>query len=133
MNATSDSASVTTSEASGSIMGGAFKGLSDNKNERLIEWNVLIMKVMLKQIVARRNAMKGKPDNVNENIVHPKQGETVIDEVCEIIQLPAFDANLCKNEEDPESIVLPPAVTEQLRIYVAGIADMYRHNVSTNL
>ena len=54
-----------------------------------------------------------------------------IDEVCEVIQLPKFDAETAKKEQDPEFIELPAVVVRQLRAYVAAIADLYRDNVRT--
>jgi len=42
--------------------------------------------------------------------------------------LPGFDHRVYKNQEDPDSIVLPDAVVEQMRLYVTMIAVMYREN-----
>lgn len=106
--------------------------LSSNKTQRLIDWNVDVLQGLLKAIVARREAStvkKGKKSTVvNENIFQPADGETVLDEVSEIIELPEF--NVAKKQEDPESVVLPREVVMQLQDFVTCIADLYHENVS---
>lgn len=106
--------------------------LSVNKNARLIEWNVEILLGLLKRVVARRKAGQGKRSSAatKECAVQPK-GMT-IDEVCEVIRLPKFDAELAKKERDPGSIEIPANVIKQLRDFVYQIEKLYRNNVSMN-
>ncbi|CAB9515672.1 Receptor-type guanylate cyclase gcy [Seminavis robusta] len=109
--------------------------IPNDKAARLIEWNVDILKGALKQIVARRNAMaKAKkkamlPRAKSCAIIQPPGAVgSVIDEVCEIIELPDFDHELSKKQEDPESIELPEDVVQQLKKYVTSVADLYHNN-----
>lgn len=52
---------------------------------------------------------------------------TVLDEVKEIITLPAFDAGLAKLE-DPDNVVISDTVEHELRSLIACIAETYRQN-----
>lgn len=92
---------------------------------------------LLKQIVSRRKAheaqrMKAdpsmKPGSLASDKITHQRGETVLDEVQEIIHLPKFNAEAAHYQEDPESIELGENVVNQLREYVTLIATMYRDN-----
>jgi hypothetical protein len=100
--------------------------------KRLVDWNVDVLKRLLKQIVAKRNTL----NNEKYDISHPIMMRTevdigcdtfVLDEVSEIIKLPKFDAK-AKQQENPSKIDLPKQVEDQLRLYVASIAAMHRDN-----
>jgi len=121
---------------------------SVDKHLRLVDWTVEILQQLLKQVVARRmcldaakekssteaTAAKEKSSTEASNARHSTpiftkpQNQMVLDEVCEIIRLPKFDAEALKNQVKPESIVLDEAVLSQLHEYVAGIAALYRCN-----
>lgn len=103
--------------------------------KRLVDWNVDVLKRLLKQIVAKRKAI-GK-EHMDPN--HPLMMKTevnigcdtyVLDEVTEIIRLPGYTQ--VKQMEDPNKIELPPEVGEQLRLYVSSIAAMHRDNAFHN-
>ena len=103
--------------------------------KRLVDWNVDVLKRLLKQVVAKRNAL-GK-EQMNPN--HPLMMKTevnigcdtyVLDEVMEIIRLPGYTH--VNNMEDPSKIDLPPEVGDQLRLYVSSIAAMHRDNAFHN-
>jgi len=105
--------------------------ISVEKTERLIEWNVDVLHRLLKQIVARRRAEKGvsgyEPEYMEENNVDYNTSSpsgTTIDEVAEIITLPQFNATAVSNQEDPDSVILPAHVVDQLYDYVFNIAAM---------
>ena len=108
--------------------------VSIDKHQRLVDWNVEILQRLLKQIVARRQCLEtSKP----RNSIHskaappcfaPMKNQTVLDEVCEIITLPKFDAQAVRKQVKPESIVLGEQVLEQLQSFVSGIAALYRSN-----
>ncbi|KAL7564170.1 hypothetical protein ACA910_021144 [Epithemia clementina (nom. ined.)] len=106
----------------------------DEKMNRLIGWNTDVLGRLLKQIIARRNAaIKLGKIRINKfNAVPqfaPQDDEMmVLDEVKEIIQLPAFDAVVVENQEDPGSIVLDPQVTDQLKDFVGTVALLYHNN-----
>ena len=106
---------------------------SIEKHHRLVEWNVEILQRLLKQVAARRNCLpeEQQAHSVGSPIPSkgmPCTGATVLDEVCEIITLPEFNAEAVRQQVKPESIVLGPEVLEQLHEYVSGIAALYRGN-----
>ena len=115
---------------------------SIDKHHRLVDWTVEILHGLLKQVVARRmclEATKQQPQQRSSSEVSKSfsnrtpafikpQNQMVLDEVCEIITLPKFDAEALKKQVKPESIVLSEAVLSQLHAYVAGIAALYRCN-----
>lgn len=101
------------------------------KAHRLVKWNVEIIMRLLKQVVSRRNEKQRSKKFSNpsqEFLVETSRGEgqTVIDEVREIIELPEFDQKLARNQQDPSMIQLDPQVETQLFDYIALIASMYR-------
>ena len=103
--------------------------LSDERMRRLVSWNTDALKRLLKDIIARRRAM-GLPEsnrNVPEKTFHVA-GKTVIDEVCEVIQLPHFDSNAIATTESADTIELSPQVESQLENYVGAISAMYINN-----
>ena len=102
-----------------------------SQTSRLINWNVNLLKGCLQQIVAYRNANMNQERGSSRALQQDSRspGTTVIDEVCEIIELPEFDSALFKRQENPDSIALPDAVVEQLEDFVAALADAYKHNV----
>jgi hypothetical protein len=106
--------------------------LGSSKNRRLVEWNTDILLRHLKQIVAQRAKLKRQSHiPANEDIIlQRKPGETVIDEVKEIIDLPG-----CVNAttiNDSVDIPLDPGVAAQLREYMKEIGGMYRDNPCTS-
>ena len=110
---------------------------SVDKHHRLVDWTVEILQRLLKQVVARRmclEATKQRSSSEASKSFHgapvfaKPQNQTVLDEVCEIITLPKFDAEALRKQVKPDSIVLSDAVISQLHAYVAGIAALYRCN-----
>jgi len=106
----------------------------NEKMDRLVTWNIAVLSRLLSFIVARRRASEShqyaRRDSgipLNENI-KKKEGETVLDEVKEIIRLPNFDKRAVRLQVDPETIDLGEEVINQLRDYVTIIATMYNDN-----
>lgn len=102
---------------------------SSDNSQRLIDWNVDILKRLLKRVVAYRNDMKVKPSATDYRAIS-NEGATVRDEVVDIIALPTFDKSLMKTK--PESVDLGTEVEQQLRKFVALIASMYHDNAFHN-
>jgi class 3 adenylate cyclase len=102
--------------------------LSSKKMTRLIEWNVDVLLRLLKQIAAARSGPPSKPHAEHVTQTSSKTGETVLDEVREIIALPKFDAEAAEKQKDAESIEIDEKVFAQLSSYVSSIAAMYRDN-----
>ncbi|KAL7561134.1 hypothetical protein ACA910_004617 [Epithemia clementina (nom. ined.)] len=114
----------------------------DEKSQRLISWNVDVLGRLIKRVIARRNALS-RLGRMRSNSVASKNepflsflgtektddgSSTVLDEVTEIIQLPAFDAVVIENQEEPDSIMIDEEVSEKLSKLTTTIASMYRDN-----
>ena len=99
--------------------------------KRLVDWNVDVLKRLLKQIVARRNALNNKKYDISDPAMMKVEVDIgcdtyVLNEVTEIIKLPKFEAQAHRQQENPNKIDIPKEVEEQLRLYVASIAAMHR-------
>jgi class 3 adenylate cyclase len=106
---------------------------ADQKLQRLIGWNTDVLGRLIKQIIARRNAAaklgRIRIDDSQVLELPPQEmGKTVLDEVKEVIHLPAFDAVVLEKQEDPNGIILNEAVMDQLKDFVGMIASLYREN-----
>jgi 3'5'-cyclic nucleotide phosphodiesterase/Adenylate and Guanylate cyclase catalytic domain len=115
------------------------------KTERLVEWNVEVLKKLLQQILAARadyTLEKGR-NNIqklakvevelkggSEEGNHEGGGGNtkVLDEFQEIITIPYMNVNELRKRKDPDSILIPPQVVEQLRDLLSLIACFYRPN-----
>ncbi|CAJ1964636.1 unnamed protein product [Cylindrotheca closterium] len=100
------------------------------KSRRLCQWNVDILVRQLQQVVAFRNTSKCKK---NDNLLAKQEEElskhrSTLDEVVEIIPLPGFDAEAYNRNQDPNDVELPRKVVDQVKLFVASIALMYRNN-----
>jgi 3'5'-cyclic nucleotide phosphodiesterase len=102
------------------------------KVQRLVKWNVEILAKLLKQIVAKRNAVNSRKvfdaAAMSQAEADLRKKIHVLDEVVEIIPLPAFDRQVHRRQEDPNQIDLPAVVLDQLTGYVSKCASMYRDN-----
>jgi Adenylate and Guanylate cyclase catalytic domain len=106
-------------------------GIDPGKTERLIDWNVEVLLRLLKQVVARRKHQGRETMGVagtEDLMLKPARGQTVLDEVKEIITLPQFDSSSANIEGDCDYIEINPRVPEQLHDYVWNIGSMYRNN-----
>lgn len=138
-----DQPSVTTSSSdrssrrvdAGSKHGGAkgdrvSRNGDEQKQRRLVDWNVEMLARLIKQIVARRQASSG--DEVTTT--SESEASTIelsgcpLDEVKEIIMLPEFDIQAAKKQVDADEIELDPKVIEQLRSYVTTVCKLYYAN-----
>eukprot|EP00980_Cylindrotheca_fusiformis_P003630 scaffold814_cov100-Cylindrotheca_fusiformis.AAC.12 len=102
------------------------------KIKRLVDWNVDVLKRLLKQIIIKREETQTE----QLDITHPQMMKTemnigcdtyVLDEVVEIIRLPGYH-NDVKYQQDTSKIEIPKEVESQLRLYVSSIAAMHRGN-----
>jgi len=127
---------------------------ASEQKERLINWNVQVLHQILKQIRARRLAESGKSnpkDAITSSSTHGGDSsnadhsmsvvsgtgisntsshvyDTPLDEVKEIIALPAFDQKVAKRQKDADEIEIPEGALDQLKTFVTAIAGMYRDN-----
>ena len=105
------------------------KSLSDSSS-RLIKWNVEVLRRLIQQIVAHREARSAFEMDHFEHLSASSSNKpgTVIDEVKEIIELPNFNAKFFKNHESTSTIELGELVEQQLHAFLRSIASMYRDN-----
>jgi hypothetical protein len=100
-------------------------GPVDN-SQRLITWNVDILKRLLKRIVAHRRDQAAYA-NANSNFkVKDGNGTTVRDEVSDKILLPRYEKKAAKT--DPETIDLGERAEAQLLDFITKIESMYHNN-----
>jgi hypothetical protein len=105
------------------------------KVARLVEWNVDVLKRLLKLIVAKRNSCP-QPRFSTDTIDAVRRAEVAmqsshsmpLNEVKEIITLPKYDGRTQKKKVNPQTIDLPPVVVAQLRAFVEALAMQYRDN-----
>ena len=102
----------------------------DEKGMRLVQWNTEIIGQILKEIVARREAIDLEPDTEFQ-LAELERGSlmhdhTVLEECADVIELPIFCSS--KKQNSAGANELPSAVVDQLRDYIQTIALMYRHN-----
>ena len=100
----------------------------DDRQERLIGWNVDIILRLLKELTARRAALdadnpKRRAADTQEKLLDlemngPGEATLVFDEVQEVIQLPGFNANAYQIQRDADGVQLPFEVEEEVRDYV---------------
>ena len=104
----------------------------EKRIQRLVDWNCELLAQLLRQVVARRAvAQSSRPTNPTSLMIVANSmggdGNQVVDEVAEIVSLPAFDGNICE-EEDMSAIQISDEALAQLHLYVSTIASMYRDN-----
>eukprot|EP00980_Cylindrotheca_fusiformis_P024587 scaffold12118_cov138-Cylindrotheca_fusiformis.AAC.4 len=108
------------------------EALLSRKTRRLCEWNVDVLVRLLKRIVAHRNASSRNYKDYDTELTRRenqiRSRFMVLDELVEILPLPGFDPRVYKKQQKEDDVVLPEAVVEQIRLYVACIAAMYRDN-----
>ena len=96
---------------------------------RLVDWNVGLLSRLLRQMIAHRRA---SPEQFAKDVVASastrRPDQTVIDEVQEKIDLPAFNAFTYGHELDTVGIEVEDVVGTALRDYVMEIAHMYHEN-----
>ena len=96
------------------------------KHKRLIDWNVDVLLGLLKKVVAMRSDESKKPTRKLAKLkIERENGEMVIDEVKEVIDIRGVKSNY---KRDPESIELGSVVASQLRDFVTVISQHYRPN-----
>jgi len=97
-----------------------------DSSDRLVDWNVDLLKRLLKRIVAYRKDMGVKKETGIDFTDAAPKGTIVRDEMSYSIDLPTFDKDAAKT--DPSSINLGKEVEEQLHKFVALIAGLYHDN-----
>jgi hypothetical protein len=104
------------------------------RNQRLVEWNVEVLYVLLEKLVETR---KLPPDFSSLTDVEFSLGvnncisaKLVIDEMTDIIRIPSFDEAssqwINNHSKGRATKLLPSCVKGQLREFVQDIASLYR-------
>ena len=121
------------------------KALANDRRGRLIDWNVDLFAGLIRKIVARRQSQKNSfklkekvvkiGDEISINStnrdaisIDSSNHGMVLDEVVEIIELPAFDPKTVASQEDSHCIKLDLAVMVELREYICAISNSYKEN-----
>jgi 3'5'-cyclic nucleotide phosphodiesterase/Adenylate and Guanylate cyclase catalytic domain len=100
--------------------------VSEERLQRLIDWNVELFEDLLRPIVLKRHGRHTRntfnhPD-VNE-IVFP-DGSSVRSQVVAAVTMPEFQPSTVATRE----VDLDPDVVSQLRMYITTVANLYRNN-----
>jgi hypothetical protein len=111
------------------------KNLIHNRRQGLIDWNVDLFAGSIQKIAAQRGAETNKEIKSEKDIelghqigLSPSDDSgMVLDEVVEIIELPAFDPK-AESAQNPHSIHLSKIVMVQLRTYIIAISNKYKEN-----
>ena len=96
------------------------------KVSRLIDWNVQVLRQILRQIAARRGATPSCGLQPIEP--HARGSAAVLEEVKEIIMLPEFNAQATDYQADFDSIQLSEAAEAQLYDFVSTVSSLYHDN-----
>jgi len=111
------------------------KPQTNQKNQRLIDWNCELLLQNLRKVVARRETEKKlgaassarRSRSAIEVLEHKMCNPgSALSEVSEIIHLPKFEAST--DAVDPKDVDLGPDVASQLRDFVSILASLYRDN-----
>ncbi|KAL7572637.1 hypothetical protein ACA910_010388 [Epithemia clementina (nom. ined.)] len=118
------------------------------KTERLVTWNTKLLEGIIRKLVAHRQAISNETLAADEHVEENEQDQQdtasvaglseinalpptstkgkIRDEVANTISLPAF--HKMTGVVDRETVELPTEISDQLRIFVASIAALYRDN-----
>ena len=113
----------------------AARATHSERAEGLIEWNCAVLLKLLREIKAvqmSKASAASKSQKVDTAKLEKQFACMPLEEVREIVTLPAFDANSYKQDMDPEEIEIPRKVKGQLRKFVATISKLYRDNAFHN-
>lgn len=101
---------------------------SAEKIDRLIGWNTECLLKVLREIVAQRESAELPASRITSNERHfTRFGETVIDEVSEIVSFPTCKPSSSSKDVTYENVELNAIVVDQMYDFVANIAGMYNN------
>mgnify|MGYP003866110729 CR=1 FL=1 len=101
--------------------------VKNNLNQRLVDWMAEMLLDQTRKIMYIRHQTKVR----NQSTVptyHPKEGQTCMDEVKDIIEMPSYDACLAEMNQNFKRVVIPQEAAAGLREFVARVAGTYRDN-----
>ena len=98
------------------------------KKERLVSWMVELFKKRIATIMAHQDPQKVGKCKPSDLIYRVPAGKTSLDEVAEVIKLPAFDAAAAERAKNRGEVQLSDAVVNQLKEVIVAIAAAYQDN-----
>jgi len=100
---------------------------NNTQADRLVKWNVDILKRFLKQVIACRKESKVQQDSLAalESQALREKSDSILDNAKDFILIPAQQPS---NHTDITSIELDEKVESQLLSYVRAVSAMYRDN-----
>jgi class 3 adenylate cyclase len=106
------------------------------KTQRLVEWNVVVMGKLLRQILAARGEFPANHQEAQSSIRKVEDeisgkddgSQTVLTEFKEIVTMPLVRGEDLLQRKDPHTTTLPESVVEQLRHFLTLVAGMYQAN-----
>ena len=108
------------------IKGGADGTSLKDQTARLVAWNTESLLRLLQQVAASRGGPPKKGSSKRVKKLMPKAAP--LNEVAEIISLPAFSSKKTGKRISPEAIEFGPDVKQQLYSYVSWVASAYKEN-----
>ena len=99
---------------------------TSHNSQRLIDWNVDLLKQLLQRVIAARIDGKVRQDPEADFTISNIDYTMVRDEIKQCLSLPKYDK--AKAKTDPKTIQLDAKVESQLRQYVKMVASMYHDN-----
>lgn len=101
----------------------------DERTARLIDWNTDILARLIRHICAKRLVTKAsRVARSGTGTIPSAKKDTILEEVCEIIDLPDFNATYYLEHQDPDLVELDEEVSTQLHDFVVSIAALYNCN-----
>jgi hypothetical protein len=97
----------------------------------IVKWNVEVFAKLLREVVQHREALEITPDPIDKirSLEETTSNGMVLDEVEEVIALPAFDAAAAAERQNYLALVeLSESAETQLHANFQTIADLYREN-----
>ena len=117
------------------------KGGISEKEQRLVDWITNELERFLYRVVAKRNVVHGYDDSpdalteLEQESLRNLADKTPMDEFKEIIEFPAFDADLTDflmvSKRDADNHI-DETVKKELHDYIKNIANMYKPNIFHN-
>lgn len=107
------------------------RAAASSKLDRLVDWNVDVLKKLLYLIIAKRNAKSNQVTqeqrkDLSDLEVQLTTRQHPLEEVQEIVMLPPFEGKSTVPRVRPKDINVPEEVLSQLREFVRSIAVLYR-------
>jgi hypothetical protein len=106
----------------------------DTKDIRVIDWNVEILKSLLKEVVARRESVGAQADSPHVIKISERQildmESAPFNELMSSFHIPKYTAS--EKDVNPSKVEIDPVVISQLQDFVLSISETYNENAFHN-